>query len=69
MQILFETPEPRYVTINPIPEQRRTDEPEDVDEGSLHRTEDRAVHDGEGVGHGKRRRRDDHEYCDRKRVR
>ncbi len=61
------SPELRRVAIDPIPEQRRAHQSEDIDERAPDRTEDRAVHDRQCVGHRKRRRCDDDEDRDRER--
>ncbi len=54
--------------INPVPKQRGPNEAKSIDQGTLEGSEYRAVHDGQGVGHRKRRRRDDGKDCDGERV-
>jgi uncharacterized membrane protein len=68
VQVLLETPKAGSVTIDPIAEQCRSDQSKDVNKGTLNGTEDRAVHDGQRVGHGKRRRGDDDEDGDGERI-
>ena len=68
MQILFQTPEPGRMPVDPVTEQRRAHESECIDQGTLNRAEDRAVHDGKRVGYRKRRRRNDCKDRDRQRV-
>src|SRR5580704_15887485 len=69
LQIFVQVEHVRGALIDPIPEHRRQDESDDVDEGSLDRSEDRPVHHGERIGHGERRGRDDRKDGDRERNR
>lgn len=55
LQVFVQIEESRRVTINPVTKERREDEAYGVDQRSLQRPEDRAVHDSQRVGHGKRR--------------
>lgn len=55
LQILLESPEPGHVPIDPVAQQGRAEESKRVNEGTLNGSEYRPVHDGQGVGHRKRR--------------
>jgi len=68
MQILFEAPKAGRVLVDPVAQQRGSDQSKCVDEGTLNGSEDRPVHDRQGVGHRKRGRCDDDEDRDRKRI-
>jgi uncharacterized membrane protein len=56
------------MAIDPIPQQGRANESEDVNERSFDRAEDRAVHDRQRIGNRERRRSHDDEDRDRKRI-
>lgn len=53
------------MAVNAVPEKRCENETDGVDDRAFERSEDRAVHNSEGVRHRERRRRDERKHADR----
>lgn len=58
MQVLLKVEQPRRVTVEPVTQERAEDESGRIDQRAFDRPEQGSVHNGQCVGHRKRRRGD-----------